>query len=112
MPEGGEVDLEALSREALFSVSIDGPLIETSPSADRQLYTQVPTWLWLEPGWWEPYEATARAGRVWSTVRATPVSTTRSKEHTSELQSLMRISYAVFCLKKKTTYHTHHHLYL
>src|SRR3546814_1931905 len=34
----------------------------------------------------------------------------RSEEHTSELQSLMRISYAVFCLKKKTTItqpHTH-----
>src|SRR3546814_3644666 len=30
----------------------------------------------------------------------------RSEEHTSELQSLMRISYAVFCLKKKTKYHT------
>src|SRR3546814_3179757 len=29
------------------------------------------------------------------------VSATRSEEHTSELQSLMRISYAVFCLKKK-----------
>src|SRR3546814_10163840 len=29
----------------------------------------------------------------------------RSEEHTSELQSLMRISYAVFCLKKKTTKH-------
>src|SRR3546814_10287764 len=29
--------------------------------------------------------------------------TMRSEEHTSELQSLMRISYAVFCLKKKTT---------
>src|SRR3546814_2061071 len=29
----------------------------------------------------------------------------RSEEHTSELQSLMRISYAVFCLKKKTTNH-------
>src|SRR3546814_4437403 len=28
----------------------------------------------------------------------------RSEEHTSELQSLMRISYAVFCLKKKITY--------
>src|SRR3546814_5013335 len=27
----------------------------------------------------------------------------RSEEHTSELQSLMRISYAVFCVKKKTT---------
>src|SRR3546814_6398046 len=30
----------------------------------------------------------------------------RSEEHTSELQSLMRISYAVFCLKKKTHYIT------
>src|SRR3546814_5522806 len=30
----------------------------------------------------------------------------RSEEHTSELQSLMRISYAVFCLKKKTENHT------
>src|SRR3546814_4720301 len=29
--------------------------------------------------------------------------TVRSEEHTSELQSLMRISYAVFCLKKKKT---------
>src|SRR3546814_10432371 len=33
----------------------------------------------------------------WSVGRAK-----RSEEHTSELQSLMRISYAVFCLKKKT----------
>src|SRR3546814_3271760 len=31
----------------------------------------------------------------------------RSEEHTSELQSLMRISYAVFCLKKKQTRLTH-----
>src|SRR3546814_2911850 len=30
----------------------------------------------------------------------------RSEEHTSELQSLMRISYAVFCLKKKNNKHT------
>src|SRR3546814_8469448 len=30
----------------------------------------------------------------------------RSEEHTSELQSLMRISYAVFCLKKKKTQHS------
>src|SRR3546814_5502490 len=32
----------------------------------------------------------------------------RSEEHTSELQSLMRISYAVFCLKKKKIYITSH----
>src|SRR3546814_7490011 len=35
------------------------------------------------------------------------VAASRSEEHTSELQSLMRISYAVFCLKKKTKI-THH----
>src|SRR3546814_2701358 len=35
--------------------------------------------------------------------------TNRSEEHTSDLQSLMRISYAVFCLKKKTyQLHIHH----
>src|SRR3546814_10174899 len=33
----------------------------------------------------------------------------RSEEHTSELQSLMRISYAVFCLKNKNQSHIHHH---
>src|SRR3546814_2108203 len=44
----------------------------------------------------------------------------RSEEHTSELQSLMRISYAVFCLKKKTrevhkatfSYHKTEHIQL
>src|SRR3546814_6812137 len=33
----------------------------------------------------------------------------RSEEHTSELQSLMRISYAVFCLKKKNEHLTRYH---
>src|SRR3546814_5628822 len=37
------------------------------------------------------YRAKDPEGHIW----------TRSEEHTSELQSLMRISYAVFCLKKK-----------
>src|SRR3546814_5163710 len=36
-----------------------------------------------------------------------PVLHVRSEEHTSELQSLMRISYAVFCLKKKTNKQMH-----
>src|SRR3546814_8853967 len=43
-----------------------------------------------------------------ATVQASPATSAetvrcRSEEHTSELQSLMRISYAVFCLKKKKT---------
>src|SRR3546814_10427072 len=40
-----------------------------------------------------PHVTTARAAADWP----------RSEEHTSELQSLMRTSYAVFCLKKKKT---------
>src|SRR3546814_7922707 len=37
------------------------------------------------------------------------IAVTRSEEHTSELQSLMRISYAVFCLKKKTNNNKKHY---
>src|SRR3546814_3058235 len=58
-------------------------------------------------------EPQAGSGLADIRTRATPVSNSpvssnapgvdRSEEHTSELQSLMRISYAVFCLKKKTT---------
>src|SRR3546814_1114723 len=51
----------------------------------------------LQPGNWLEFtlddEAPARAKLSW-------ISPVRSEEHTSELQSLMRISYAVFCLKK------------
>src|SRR3546814_10318972 len=42
------------------------------------------------------------ASDVSSDAARSVVSDLRSEEHTSELQSLMRISYAVFCLKKKT----------
>lgn len=75
IPEGNEVDPEALALNALATASIDQPLISTSPSADRRLYTQVPTWLWLDGDWWQGYAATASAGRVTSTVTATPVAT-------------------------------------
>src|SRR3546814_6844914 len=40
-------------------------------------------------------------GDDWSNLQK--IKKVRSEEHTSELQSLMRISYAVFCLKKKKT---------
>src|SRR3546814_4951010 len=43
------------------------------------------------------FRATAGLSQTFGTERVL-----RSEEHTSELQSLMRISYAVFCLKKKT----------
>src|SRR3546814_4150928 len=55
-----------------------------------------PTML-LKPAGTRPEPAVS----VPSAKAASPRATTRSEEHTSELQSLMRISYAVFCLKKK-----------
>src|SRR3546814_9133569 len=45
---------------------------------------------------------------VWELDRVVRIRTGRSEEHTSELQSLMRISYAVFCLKQKTRDNTLH----
>src|SRR3546814_6380317 len=42
-------------------------------------------------------------GLFWAPDLPFAANTKRSEEHTSELQSLMRISYAVFCLKKKKT---------
>src|SRR3546814_8411546 len=44
----------------------------------------------------------ARPARGKPGIGDPPMCVSRSEEHTSELQSLMRISYAVFCLKKKT----------
>src|SRR3546814_5009491 len=41
---------------------------------------------------------------AYSNVATQRIFASRSEEHTSELQSLMRISYAVFCLKTKTNY--------
>src|SRR3546814_6872089 len=62
----------------------------------------------------EPFELTAETARylaLWmsyeDTVRV--AHTERSEEQTSELQSLMRISYAVFCLKKKQLHKNHHY---
>src|SRR3546814_9489610 len=67
------------------------------------------------PGWCTPAggrrDPTFR-GMPWPCQRngppPEPHESRRSEEHTSELQSLMRISYAVFCLKKKKQTKKHH----
>src|SRR3546814_8840317 len=46
------------------------------------------------------------AGSRWGRLGRLDRQPVRSEEHTSELQSLMRISYAVFCLKKKKKYNS------
>src|SRR3546814_11097720 len=56
-------------------------------------------------GWRSPLPCSAPACPTISSASSTSIMRRcrpRSEEHTSELQSLMRISYAVFCLKKKT----------
>src|SRR3546814_7843602 len=51
-----------------------------------------------------PVEREARGEGLPALLAGDVIAVERSEEHTSELQSLMRISYAVFCLKKKTQY--------
>src|SRR3546814_5577793 len=80
-----------------------------------------PPLTWLKPEWMADPRACGPLALTWTgsllngfnipavvpTLSEFPA---RSEEHTSELQSLMRISYAVFCLKKKNyykMYHTH-----
>src|SRR3546814_7980060 len=89
-----------------------------------------PAALMAEPGRMEPvtttglglfkvrlrkYAVSSSVSVPWvTTTPSTAGSASRSEEHTSELQSLMRISYDVFCLKKKNylQYNTGEHLIL
>src|SRR3546814_5709303 len=61
------------------------------------LLASVGAWAFLQP----PPPAGGEAVTIAVELIASPAEPPRSEEHTSELQSLMRISYAVFCLKKK-----------
>src|SRR3546814_1657534 len=57
------------------------------------------------------FSETLKGKRIRGKVQGTSFVPYRSEEHTSELQSLMRISYAVFCLKKKKSMNTLLRLY-
>src|SRR3546814_3947796 len=72
------------SHQAGSVVAMPAPWLAIRPRADAA----------IPGGAWQ-----SRRGQWCSLRRRVP----RSEEHTSELQSLMRISYAVFCLKKKKT---------
>src|SRR3546814_5970651 len=76
-----------------------GPTISIWPTS--------PTWVDRRNGVEPLVSAVSKGGPSRCALRAGPAHTDdsgirRSEEHTSELQSLMRISYAVFCLQKKT----------
>src|SRR3546814_8926644 len=83
----------------LFRSPVDGGH-EPAPDVVAQLDERV--------GVAAPQHVVSEAGeRVVEVGVLTPRKHQRSEEHTPELQSLMRISYAVFCLKKKNTTHKH-----
>src|SRR3546814_6838261 len=52
-------------------------------------------------GWFSGMDAKVQVSDIMAVRETAAILSARSEEHTSELQSLMRISYAVFCLKKK-----------
>src|SRR3546814_9283256 len=88
-------DRLALTLSWVFALSNLGTVLGSTPLA----------WASESVGWRATFAGmagvTAAVGLLfWCAVRDDP-SGRRSEEHTSELQSLMRISYAVFCLKQK-----------
>src|SRR3546814_9144729 len=78
-PKGGTTDV---GREASSSLAEDGVCIRSAARFTRAMRTHM--------------LSLTHRNRIDAPIQ-------RSEEHTSELQSLMRISYAVFCLKKKKT---------
>src|SRR3546814_6616589 len=74
------------------------PLPATSPTITARRFQG-----WPSPSslLWKNSERSAKLHGVHSQKNWLKLPSGRSEEHTSELQSLMRISYAVFCLKKK-----------
>src|SRR3546814_4924336 len=87
---------DATASHGMFALAAQGKA-RASQSEERSV-------VWMQA----PSVTHSASSRSWN-ARTSPDSvTSRSEEHTSELQSLMRISYAVFCLKKqkKTKHHT------
>src|SRR3546814_5860121 len=85
----------------LFRSRPDQRLASIPPRSHRQAQAQVPA---CRRGARRTCSCRVRVGgtgRRPPRPRDAPPRSNRSEEHTSELQSLMRISYAVFCLKKK-----------
>src|SRR3546814_8368695 len=89
-------------REALITTYAQcDSLIHRDPMTGEYQPLLATAWKWTDP---KTLDITLREGVRFhdgSSFGAEDVAYTRSEEHTSELQSLMRISYAVFCLKKK-----------
>src|SRR3546814_6719669 len=91
---------DVCSSDLMTSCDGCGYCVDICPSDIMHIDTTYRRAYNIEPNMcWECYSCVKACPRT----RSTAAATRRSEEHTSELQSLMRTSYAVFCLKKKTT---------
>src|SRR3546814_6352575 len=91
--------MRAIDKQEIIAIGVDLALLTIDESG--QVLTTSADIVWDEIG--TLYEPTGEIDAEGNPVLAPIVDGEgRSEEHTSELQSLMRISYAVFCLKKKT----------
>src|SRR3546814_2937248 len=95
--------IEELLGEIVDEFDVEDPMIEPLPGGDYRINARMPLDevndlldAAFPEGDWDTI-----GGLLLSELGHVPVEGERSEEHTSELQSLMRISYAVFCLKKK-----------
>src|SRR3546814_4261045 len=100
-------DLGAICPAPSFAYRPARPYRRATPRRQRHM-VRSPARRWRSPH--RPHLSGSRQGNR-GTIKNAPgqgkpealIQSERSEEHTSELQSLMRNSYAVFCLKKKTT---------
>src|SRR3546814_9936671 len=93
----------------MAKIKVKNPIVEV----DGDEMTRI-IWQWIRERLIQPYLdvdlhyydlAVEERDRTDDKITIDASNAIRSEEHTSELQSLMRISYAVFCLKKKTAKH-------
>jgi hypothetical protein len=61
-----------VAQQALSKLPLPSPVIEMAPPTTQDQLVNVSTWLWIDPGAWQPLSATATAGPVSATASAAP----------------------------------------
>src|SRR3546814_3634329 len=92
--------MEAFDDEAVDFILTDPPYVTRYRDRQGRKVANDDNGRWLKPAFREMFRTLKDGGYCVSFYGWAKIGL-RSEEHTSELQSLMRISYAVFCLKKK-----------
>src|SRR3546814_3126296 len=108
-PDGNLFILDQATR-TIYQTTPDGTLVAGTPLSSKLKRPEALAYdaendvFYVAGGWSADLFKVSRSGEILETITVLREHRLpRSEEHTSELQSLMRISYAVFCLKNKNT---------